>query len=82
MGLGLPSALCVQEASAAVPLPHPSAAAALDRRRRGGQAGTVTVKRWRDGEEEGAPRESPSGGVLLGRIQASGDGGDRHHGEA
>jgi hypothetical protein len=59
------------EASAAVPLPHPSATAALDLRRRGGQAGTVTVKRWQDGEEEGASRESPSGGILLGRVQAS-----------
>jgi hypothetical protein len=72
----------LKTAAAAVRLPHPSAAAALDHRRRGGQAGAVAVERWRDEEEEGAPRESLSGGVLLGRVQASRDRGDQQHGEA
>jgi hypothetical protein len=35
-----------------------------------------------DGEEEGALGESLSGGILLGHVQASGDGGDRQQGEA
>ena len=55
----------------------------LNGRRRGGRAGAVAVERRRDGEEaEGAPGEGPGGGILLGRVEAGGDGGDRQHGEA
>ena len=40
------------------------------------------VERRREGEDEGARGEGQGGGLLLGRVQAGGDGGDRQHGEA
>lgn len=62
----------------------------LDRRWRwrGGGEAARDVERWRgrgrgEGEEEGERGwDVEGGGLLLGRVEAGGDGGDRLHGEA